>query len=140
MHFACGRGHHLAVKALLEFPYIDRNPKDKAGRTPLHLCDFESPADVGYKFCSQYLKESVNKEPIKLKVMMPDVSEIEVFLESGSNTTVTQLLAQLRLTSATSLLFALSIASETLAIQLRPEYQPLQVRKKSLFFAIFIMW
>ena len=116
------------MKTLLEFPYIDKSPKDKAGRTPLELCDFKNPADVGYKFCSQYLKESVNKEPFKLKVIMPDFTEVEVFLDSGSNTTVTQILAQLRLTPATSLLFALSIASEALAIQLRPEYKPLQVR------------
>ena len=64
---------------------------------------------------------------------MPDSTEKRVVLESGSNTSAGQILAQLELTSQTSLMFALSVVSDVLTIQLRPEIKPLHVSAQLLF-------
>jgi len=139
LHFACGRGHHEVVKVLLDVPDIDYNAKDKSSRSPLDLCVVEGANDGSVEsnlnLCSRYVKEFSEREPMSINVVMPDGSDRKVVLEAGSNTTTGQILAQLELTSQTSLMFALSLVSDALSIQLREEIKPLSVLKNwSKFF------
>ena len=131
LHFACGRGHHMVVKTLLEIGDIDHKARDKSQRSPLDLCkssqSFAGPTGESLNLCQRYLKAHAERDPMTLSVLMPDGSEKCVVLESGSNTTAGHILTQLNLTSQTSLMFALSVTSDALTIQLRPEIKPLHV-------------
>ncbi|XP_072034841.1 krev interaction trapped protein 1-like [Amphiura filiformis] len=124
LHFSAFRGHSSVVGILLAHRDIDKTVVDREGRSPLQLCEESQQND--WQTTKTLLQEAKNQDPHKVEVHLMDLddSHVVLTLDSGSNTTVADLLQQLKLPPGCQHIFAIWIASQSLHLQMRPEHKP----------------